>query len=1074
MIELISPRDNFIEAVAVRLRPAAESGAKDSREAAEAQARPKDYSGQWVVFPEKRPAYYLRKALAERERTSFIPPVLDSMDGFIGRVYQERLGIGGRLIDPLDAVALLFEIHRQEGGFGSTGEGPESSLGSGVLGETEGQDAPAGGSQSGGKTKKRSLSHDHFMSADSFFPLGMKIYHDLEEISLAGARTSDIRELDLSREFEEKISPGARGRLQSLADFYEKFYAVAGKRGYSTPGSRSRAVLDGLRPELFAGIEKIIFAGFYSLTKVERQIIRTMMNWENCSLLLMTGRGLESLLAELGPEGIALIERARQEDESLHGRGQESKDTPGCREAENKDSGKSDLGIKAEKGGELDRKQTRPDKSVVVESEIELYKSPDSHGQIFAFNKAMEEKLRDRALGEKQAVILPAAETLFPLYQQTLTALGDDHFNISMGYPLSRTPIYTFFDQLMELVQSCDEDGRLYGPHYLRFVLHPYAKNIYFPAGTEAGGEEKRADLTRILFHAIEGEMTQGRRRTKSFWKLDEIEDDAAVGEAVEEMLKGVENPPDPASLMEHLRSIHANTVGLFGEIRNVGDFAAKMARVLDYIYENSTARLHHFFHPFAEAFTRQLDGLGKSLLEGMEFEDRDGYFNLFRKVVASGTVPFEGTPLRGLQVLGFWEARCIPFEDVSIMDVNEDVLPSFRREDTLLPFAARRRLGLPTYQENERRMEYYLDTLIRGARKVRLFFVENNDKERSRFVEKLVWERQKREGERNADKYIRTIQYRVALTRDETPPVEKSGGVAEFLRGIKFSATALDMYLRCPLQFYYSRVLGIEEKEEIGEQMEKKDIGSFVHGVLEEYFRKFAGGAVTERDLDIGELDRIIGRKFEESYGGDLAGSAYLLKLQVERHLEEFVVNYQIPVIRNLAKQGKSLVLLGLEQVVQAEISGGKFELSARLDRSEKRGDDIYILDYKTGAGEKSVGINFKKLDPENRESWSDAIGSVQIPFYNLVYSRAHDLPRERVQGLFLMLGKSHLGPKIEYSPYDAEDEGARREQIGMMEHIIVGLIREIIDPGRPFEPTGNSARFCPACPYGTICNRK
>jgi hypothetical protein len=142
------------------------------------------------------------------------------------------------------------------------------------------------------------------------------------------------------------------------------------------------------------------------------------------------------------------------------------------------------------------------------------------------------------------------------------------------------------------------------------------------------------------------------------------------------------------------------------------------------------------------------------------------------------------------------------------------------------------------------------------------------------------------------------------------------------------------------------------------------------------------------------------------------------------------------------------------LEQVVQAEISGGKFELSARLDRSEKRGDDIYILDYKTGASEKSVGINFKKLEPDNRESWSDAIGSVQIPFYNLVYSRAHDLPRESVQSRFLMLGKSHLSPKIEYSPYDAEDVGARREQIGMMEHIIVGLIREIIDPARPLSP--------------------
>ena len=989
MIELVSPRNNFIEAVAARLQPEGEAGAQDSARAEGAQAGPKDYSRQWVIFPEKRPAYYLRKALAERERTSFIPPLLDSMDGFVSRVFEDRLGIGDKLIDPLDAVALLFDIHREE----------------------------------------RALGHDQFLSADSFFPLGMKMFRDLEELRLAGARTNDIRELDLSREFEGKISPEARGRLQSLATFYGKFYAAVKKQGYSTLGSRAGAVLDGLRPELFADIGKIIFAGFYSLTKVERQIMRTMLNWENCSLLLMKGRGLEMVLAELGPEGAALIEKNGMPDDD--------------------------------------------------EPAVEFFKSPDTHGQIFALNQAMEGKLRDRPqLDEKHAVVLPAAETLFPLYQQTLTALSDDGYNISMGYPLSRTPIYTFFDQLMELIQSRDEDGRLYVPHYLRFVLHPYTKNIYYPAvtgtATGAGSEEKRADLTRILFHAIEGEMTQGRRRTKSFWKLDELEGDAAIHEAVQEMLKGVENPPEVASLIEHLRAIHAGTIGLFGEIQNVGDFAGKMVRVLDYIYENSTARLHHFFHPFAEAFTRQLDALGTSLLRGMEFEDRGGYFNLFRKVIASGTVPFEGTPLRGLQVLGFWEARCIPFEDVSILDANEDVMPSFRREDTLLPFAARKRLGLPTYQENERRMEYYLDTLVRGARKARLFFVENSDKERSRFVERLVWEKQKRERERNAENYVKTVQYRVALTRDDTPPVEKSDGVVEFLKEIRFSATALDRYLRCPLQFYYSNVLGIEEKEEIGEQMEKKDIGSFVHDVLEEYFKKFTGRAVRERDLDVGELDEIIGRKFEEGYGGDMAGSAYLLKLQVQRHLEEFIVNYQVPVIRELAKQSKPLVILGLEQGVQAEISGGKFNLYARLDRSEKRGEEIFILDYKTGANEKYVGINFKKLDPESRESWSEAIGSVQIPFYNLVYSRAHDLPRESVQSRFLMLGKSHLSPKIEYSPYDAEDKNARREQIGMMEQIIVALIREIIDPAKPFQPSRDPSRTCAPCPYGYICNRK
>ncbi|MDD8014054.1 MAG: PD-(D/E)XK nuclease family protein [Acidobacteriota bacterium] len=995
MIEIISPRDNLILAVAARLRPAGNGGPAPGPTAAGTPSGSVDYSGQWVVFPERRPAYYLRKELAEKARASFIPPVLDSMEGFISRVYEDGLGIGGRLIDPLDAVALLFEIHKAEGGFGQADGRP-----------------------------------DPYLSADSFFPLGMKMYNDLEELCLAGARTQDILEIDLSREFAENISAGARGKLQSLASFYEKFYAAAEERGFSTPASRARAVLEGLRPELFSDVEKIIFAGFYSLTRVERRIIQAMIRWENCSLLLMKGRGLEAWLEELGPDGQSLAGGARTDDPATDG------------------------------------------------PEIEIFKSPDTHGQIFAFNKAMEDGLRGRSAGEKQAVILPAAETLFPFYQQTLTALGEGRFNISMGYPLSRTPIYTFFDHLMELLQSRDEDGRLYAPHYLRFVLHPYTKNIYFPAAADAAPadaeEGKRADLTRILFHAIEEEMTSGRRRAKSFWALEEIEGDAAVLEAVQEMLKGVENPPDPASLMAHLARIHANTVGLFREMRDVGDFASKMTAVLEYIDGNSTARLHQFFRPFAEAFTAQLDRLERSLLRGMAFEDQGEYFNLFRKVIAAGRVPFEGTPLRGLQVLGFWEARCIPFDDVSIMDVNEDVLPSFRREDTLLPFAARKRLGLPTYLENERRMEYYLDTMIRGARKARLFFVDNSDRERSRFIEKIIWEKQKAERERNADRYVKTIQYQVALTRGRTLPVEKSGRVAGFLRERVFSATALDRYLRCPLSFYYDDVLGIEEKEEIGEQMEKKDIGSFVHAILQEYFKTFIDRTLRAEDLSIRELDRIIDRRFEEIYGGDLAGSAYLLNLQVKDHLREFVERYQKTAIRDIAGQGRSLRILGLEQTVRAELKKGHFGLEARLDRVEKRGEDIYILDYKTGANVKYVGINFKKLDPDDRASWSGAIGSLQIPFYELVYSLAGSRPRERVHGRFLMLGKSRIGPGIEYSPYDAGDEAGRREQRGLADAVIAALIEEITDPGRPFEPAADSARQCPACPYAYICDRK
>ncbi|MGD0783864.1 MAG: hypothetical protein ABSA30_13500, partial [Candidatus Aminicenantales bacterium] len=94
-LEFISPGTGLVASVAGRLHPDG-----------------KDYSRQWIVFPERRPSYYLRRMLAEREKSGFIPPRTGSIESFIDQVYGERLGRRDRLIDALDAAALLFEIHR--------------------------------------------------------------------------------------------------------------------------------------------------------------------------------------------------------------------------------------------------------------------------------------------------------------------------------------------------------------------------------------------------------------------------------------------------------------------------------------------------------------------------------------------------------------------------------------------------------------------------------------------------------------------------------------------------------------------------------------------------------------------------------------------------------------------------------------------------------------------------------------------------------------------------------------------------------------------------------------------------
>jgi ATP-dependent helicase/nuclease subunit B len=972
-VRLVSPRAGLIAAVAERLPEAG-----------------RDLSRSRVVFPERRPAYYLRKTLAGRLGAGFIPPRIDSLDTFVDHVYADGLGRRDRPIDVLDAVALLLEIQRSA---------PEQ------------------------------LGRDRFLTADHFFPLGVKLYHDLEELTSAGVEGEKLQNIDLlvqdavSGTGADLLTDRSRARLQNLSYFHERFLEALKERALSTPAGRLRAVAEGIDRALFPDVDRFIFAGFFSLNKMEEELLCKLLGWEDFTLLFHQAKGIEGVLGKLGLTDAEITDAI------------------------------------AAAGGASGR-----------EPEITFTKCPDTHGQVFALNAVLRDKLAAPSLlHERQVVVLPSSDILFPLYQQTLAGLHPDEFNISLGYPLTRTPIFTFFERLLDVFRTADEDGRVYAPDYLRFVLHPYTKNMYFP------GLERRSDLTRILFHAVEEALTE--RKGRAFRSLAEIETDPAVREAVERLTRGVDGAPVPAAFLEQLRAVHEALIVPLRTIDDIGDFAEKLIRILDHIYVHSTARLHYFFHPYAEAFGACLDGLACSLLRDTTFEDPEGYFNLFRKVAAAGTVAFSGTPLRGLQILGFWETRGIPFEEVTLLDLNEDVLPASKRGDSLLPVGVRQALGLPTNRDMERRIEHYLDVLIRGANKVHIFFVESKDRERSRYVERLLWESRKRDPGRRAEAPVATVRYEVALRKHAPPAVVKTAEVVEYLRRFRYSATGLDTYLGCSLRFYYRYVLGLKEREDLDEEIEAKDIGNIVHHILEDEFAPFVGKRLRGADLSTTDLEVIVEQRFREAFGDDLAGRPYLMMLQTKSHLAEYLEKCQFEILRALEAGNQPVRLLALE--LARTIEHGGFTLAGRFDRLETRGDQLFILDYKTSADALKYGIRWNKLELESRPSWKTAIGSLQMPLYTMILAKTHDKPSEEIQGRFVMLGRTRIHPGIESSPYDAKSgrdsvtPELRRGRIETMERLIDGLLGEIVDPAVPFTPAAEGDRVCSYCDFKNLCNR-
>ena len=145
---------------------------------------------------------------------------------------------------------------------------------------------------------------------------------------------------------------------------------------------------------------------------------------------------------------------------------------------------------------------------------------------------------------------------------------------------------------------------------------------------------------------------------------------------------------------------------------------------------------------------------------------------------------------------------------------------------------------------------------------------------------------------------------------------------------------------------------------------------------------------------------------------------------------------------------------------------------MKAFLDRVEFRGPELHLLDYKTSANPAYLDVKFRRLDLDDRDSWSRAVGSLQLPLYHLVLARAENLTPEKIRGRFLLLGKNRLDAGIEFSPFDEENEDARRAEFRMVEELIGRLLLEIGDSAVPFRPAADPG-VCRFCDFRPLCGR-
>jgi len=509
------------------------------------------------------------------------------------------------------------------------------------------------------------------------------------------------------------------------------------------------------------------------------------------------------------------------------------------------------------------------------------------------------------------------------------------------------------------------------------------------------------------------------------------------------------------ANLQKVLRELHRSLFLDWEEkkLNTFGVFSQTLEKFIDLLLRKSFLARYPLNLEFVKAVLSVKKELETARFRDEKFSAAE-MFRVFEDKINNEMVNFAGSPLKGLQVLGLFETRNLTFEEVIVIDANESILPRLRLSEPLIPRDVMLNAGLERYGLEEEIQRHQFRSLIAPARSVHLIYDGSPKKEQSRYIEELIWEKQWKAGNL-AEPPLHKAFFSV-LPAPVKGTIGKSPDMITFLRNFRYSASSVDTYLRCPIMFYYRYVLGLREKEELLEEPEGKEIGTFIHLLLEEAYQGFLGkepiidGKFRTFFLEMME------EKFRTGFRKTIKAGDFLVQQLLRRRLEKFL-DYERD-----NRQVKEIISLeqGLEDAV--EFSGRIFKFGYKVDRIDRLPDGrLLVIDYKTGAEQKMPVV--KKLDKMelNRRSIRDAVNSFQLPLYINFIEKRYEAANTTAALYYLR--------KTSLVEFPGEEYLSQKEMI--MEKCLQALrsiLSEITDKTVGFDPDEDS---CRNCRFGDIC---
>lgn len=647
---------------------------------------------------------------------------------------------------------------------------------------------------------------------------------------------------------------------------------------------------------------------------------------------------------------------------------------------------------------------------------------------------------------EKETAVVLCNEALLQPVLHSLPA-EVKHVNITMGFPLSQTPVYSFLIALLELHTHGFnfKSGRYTFQSVVTLLKHPYTRQLTGQA------ELLEKELTRNnRFYPLPGELGKDEFLTRLFTPLS---GNLNLCIRLSETLQQV------AGIYQ------ANTSG------------TEDTDAFNQLYRESLFKAYTTINRF------------RTLIEEDELTVQSETFRrLLVKVLSATNIPFHGEPAIGMQVMGVLETRNLDFRHLVLLSVNEGQLPKSGGDSSFIPYNLRKAFGITTIEHKIAVYAYYFYRLLQRAERITLMYNTSSDGlnrgEWSRFMLQFLIEwphpitRQFLEAGQSP-------QGTSPITVEKTPDVMRRMQSLFDVRAnpkAKFSPSALNYYLDCPLKFYYRYVAGLSAPDEVSAEIDSATFGSIFHYAAEHIYKDLTthGKVINKEALETllrneVKLQDYVDTAFKKLFFNvpqnekpEYNGIQLINSAVIARYLKQLLQN-------DLRYAPFTFIASEMEVDEPIDIQTPKGVIKSRIggiiDRMDSKDGTLRIVDYKTG-GDADTPPHVESLFiPDKKRS--------NYVFQTFLYAAimCRKQPTMKIAPALLYIHRAATetySPVIQMGeprkPKEAVEDFSKYEK--EYRERLQGLLEEIFNPEKSFTQT-EIIEKCTYCDFKALCKR-